>query len=87
MAQFRICPDSGFYFDKNAESLMKANAVAGAASHWNPVAAAVQKPSRRTWFAGVASPTSASQYSVPSFATPTWLADTKLSRLGVGGSC
>ena len=30
MAQFRVCPDSGFYFDKNAESLMKANAVAGA---------------------------------------------------------
>lgn len=30
MAQFRVCPDSGFYFDKSAESLMKANAVAGA---------------------------------------------------------
>ena len=30
MAQFRVCPDSGFYFDRNAESLMKANAVAGA---------------------------------------------------------
>ncbi len=30
MAQFRICPDTGFYFDKSAESLMKANAVAGA---------------------------------------------------------
>lgn len=30
MAQFRLCPDTGFYFDKNAESLMKANAVAGA---------------------------------------------------------
>ena len=26
----RICPDSGFCFDKSAESLMKANAVAGA---------------------------------------------------------
>jgi cytochrome c oxidase subunit 1 len=32
MAQFRVCPDSGFYFDKSAESLMKANAVAGAVS-------------------------------------------------------
>jgi cytochrome c oxidase subunit 1 len=32
MAQFRICPDSGFYFDKSAESLMKVNAVAGAVS-------------------------------------------------------
>ena len=30
MAQFRTCPDTGFYFDKSAESLMKANAVAGA---------------------------------------------------------
>jgi cytochrome c oxidase subunit 1 len=30
MAQFRLCPDTGFYFDKSAESLMKANAVAGA---------------------------------------------------------
>jgi cytochrome c oxidase subunit 1 len=30
MAQFRICPDSGFFFDKSAESLMKVNAVAGA---------------------------------------------------------
>lgn len=29
MAQFRICPDSGFYFDRSAESLMKVNAVAG----------------------------------------------------------
>lgn len=29
MAQFRICPDTGFYFDKSAESLMKVNAVAG----------------------------------------------------------
>jgi len=29
MAQFRVCPDSGFYFDKSAESLMKVNAVAG----------------------------------------------------------
>ena len=32
MAQFRVCPDSGFYFDKSAESLMKVNAVAGAVS-------------------------------------------------------
>ena len=32
MARFRVCPDSGFYFDKSAESLMKANAVAGAVS-------------------------------------------------------
>jgi cytochrome c oxidase subunit 1 len=32
MAQFRVCPDSGFYFDKSAEGLMKANAVAGAVS-------------------------------------------------------
>lgn len=30
MAQFRVCPDSGFYFDKSAESLIKVNAVAGA---------------------------------------------------------
>lgn len=29
MAQFRVCPDSGFYFDRSAESLMKVNAVAG----------------------------------------------------------
>ncbi len=29
MAQFRICPDSGFYFDRSAEQLMKVNAVAG----------------------------------------------------------
>ena len=32
MAQFRVCPDSGFFFDKSAESLMKANAVAAAVS-------------------------------------------------------
>ena len=30
MAQFRVCPDSGFYFDKSAESLIKVNAVAAA---------------------------------------------------------
>ena len=30
MSQYRICPDTGLYFDKSAESLMKANAVAGA---------------------------------------------------------
>jgi len=30
MAQFRVCPDSGFCFGKSAEGLMKANAVAGA---------------------------------------------------------
>jgi cytochrome c oxidase subunit 1 len=29
MSEFRICPDSGFYFHKSAESLMKVNAVAG----------------------------------------------------------
>ncbi|HEB98012.1 MAG TPA: cytochrome C oxidase subunit I [Thiotrichales bacterium] len=29
MASFRICPDSGFYFNKDAESLMKINAVSG----------------------------------------------------------
>ena len=29
MSSFRICPDSGFYFNKPAESLMKVNAVAG----------------------------------------------------------
>ncbi len=29
MASFRICPDSGFYFNKDAESLMKVNAVSG----------------------------------------------------------
>ncbi|MEJ2178351.1 MAG: cbb3-type cytochrome c oxidase subunit I, partial [Gammaproteobacteria bacterium] len=32
MARFRVCPDSGFYFDKPAESLMKVNAVAAAVS-------------------------------------------------------
>ena len=30
MAQFRVCPDTGLFFNKSAESLMKANAVAGA---------------------------------------------------------
>ncbi len=30
MAQFRTCPDSGFYFHKSAESLMKVHAVAAA---------------------------------------------------------
>jgi cytochrome c oxidase subunit 1 len=30
MSKFRVCPDTGFFFDKSAESLMKANAVAGA---------------------------------------------------------
>ena len=30
MANFRLCPDSGLYFDRNAESLMKVNAVAAA---------------------------------------------------------
>lgn len=29
MAEFRVCPDSGFYFHKSAESLMKVNAVVG----------------------------------------------------------
>ena len=29
MAQFRTCPDTGLYFHKSAESLMKVNAVAG----------------------------------------------------------
>ncbi len=29
MSEFRTCPDSGFYFHKSAESLMKVNAVAG----------------------------------------------------------
>lgn len=29
MAEFRVCPDSGFYFHRSAESLMKVNAVAG----------------------------------------------------------
>ncbi len=28
MANFRVCPDSGFYFHKSAEKLMKVNAVA-----------------------------------------------------------
>jgi len=32
MSLFRTCPDSGFYIDKSAESLMKANAVAAAVS-------------------------------------------------------
>ena len=30
MAQFRTCPDTGLYFHKSAESLIKANAVVGA---------------------------------------------------------
>ena len=30
MADFRVCPDSGLYFHKSAESLMKVNAVAAA---------------------------------------------------------
>ena len=29
MAQFRACPDTGLYFHKSAESLMKVNADAG----------------------------------------------------------
>ncbi len=29
MSEFRVCPDSGFYFHKSAESLMKVNAVVG----------------------------------------------------------
>jgi cytochrome c oxidase subunit 1 len=29
MAEFRVCPDSGFYFHKSAESLIKVNAVLG----------------------------------------------------------
>ena len=29
MARFRVCPDTGFYFDRSAESLIKVNAVAG----------------------------------------------------------
>ena len=32
MANFRICPDTGLYFDKSAESLIKVNAVAAAVS-------------------------------------------------------
>lgn len=32
MARFRVCPDTGFYFDKSAESLIKVNAVAGVVS-------------------------------------------------------
>jgi len=32
MSQFRVCPDSGLYFHRSAESLMKANAVAAAVS-------------------------------------------------------
>jgi cytochrome c oxidase subunit 1 len=30
MANFRLCPDTGLFFDKSAESLMKVNAVAAA---------------------------------------------------------
>jgi len=30
MANFRLCPDTGLYFDKSAESLIKVNAVAAA---------------------------------------------------------
>ncbi len=29
MSSFRLCPDSGFYFNRDAERLMKVNAVAG----------------------------------------------------------
>ncbi len=32
MAEFRVCPSSGLYFHKSAESLMKVNAVAAAVS-------------------------------------------------------
>ncbi|NHZ69712.1 MAG: cytochrome C oxidase subunit I [Thermotogales bacterium] len=32
MSNFRLCPDTGLFFDKNAESLMKVNAVAAAVS-------------------------------------------------------
>ncbi len=32
MANFRLCPDTGLFFDKNAESLMKVNAVAAVVS-------------------------------------------------------
>jgi len=32
MANFRLCPDTGLFFDKSAESLMKVNAVAAAVS-------------------------------------------------------
>jgi len=32
MANFRLCPDTGLYFDKNAESLIKVNAVAAVVS-------------------------------------------------------
>jgi len=32
MANFRLCPDTGLFFDRNAESLMKVNAVAAAVS-------------------------------------------------------
>ncbi len=32
MARFRVCPDSGFYFDRSAESLIKVNAVAAVVS-------------------------------------------------------
>jgi cytochrome c oxidase subunit 1 len=32
MAQFRVCPDTGFFFDKSAEGLMKVHAVAAAVS-------------------------------------------------------
>ncbi|MCO6411356.1 MAG: cbb3-type cytochrome c oxidase subunit I [Thiogranum sp.] len=32
MSNFRLCPDTGLYFDRNAESLMKVNAVAAAVS-------------------------------------------------------
>ncbi len=32
MANFRLCPDTGLFFDKNAESLIKVNAVAAVVS-------------------------------------------------------
>ncbi|VAW81628.1 Cytochrome c oxidase (B(O/a)3-type) chain I [hydrothermal vent metagenome] len=32
MSNFRLCPDTGLFFDKDAESLMKVNAVAAAVS-------------------------------------------------------
>ncbi len=32
MSNFRLCPDTGLFFDKNAESLMKVHAVAAAVS-------------------------------------------------------
>ena len=69
MSRFRICPDSGFYFDRSAESLMKVNAVAAVvalliaglpgrrfASRQRPYQTALRPPPSSQAWDGIASP-------------------------------